>query len=142
LTVFSQATILDSASVSKVRTLKIGKDTIIGFNVNQSKYLLTKVYHSEACDTLLSICEQQKSLSDSLRKDNLTEINHYQMIMANKDTMFGLKAEELKKTENALMDANKEIRKQKTQKVAIIVGAAAIIIAETVLFVQHLVSAR
>ncbi len=113
---FSQATILDSASVKKVRTLKIGNDTIIGFTVPQSKYLLKEHYRAEKLDTLLNICEKQKVECDSLRKDNLREINNFQMVISNKDAMFSIKEQELKKTELSLSYANKEIRKQKVQK--------------------------
>ncbi len=134
LTVFSQATILDSTAVKNVRTLKIGNDTIIGFTVPQSKYLLKEHYRAEKLDTLNRICEQQKTECDSLRKDNLQEISNFQMVISNQNKMFALKEEELKKTELSLADTHKELRKQKMQKL-ITIGAA---LAETIFFVKYI----
>jgi hypothetical protein len=142
LTAFSQVAILDSATAntSKVKTFKVGKDTVVGFSVLQSKYLLKKHNNAEKCDTLLTICEKQKVECDSLRKDNLEEINNFQIMLSNKNTMIGIREEELKKTEAALEEANKQVRKQKAYKLVAIGGAVAVIVAETIFFVKYIIS--
>jgi hypothetical protein len=92
------------------------KDTMICFTVNQSKFLLKKVYQAEECDTLRKICETQSLLKDTILSNKEKEITALKMIYDNTNTMLKLKEYEIDKLKQSLQLANDEARKQKRHK--------------------------
>ena len=92
------------------------RDTMICFTVNQSKFLLKKVYELEKCDTLKSICDSQLVLKDKIIKNKNSEIVAISMMNDNINSMLKLKEHEVDRLKSALQVANDEVRKQKRHK--------------------------
>ena len=92
------------------------RDTMICFTVNQSKFLLKKVYELEKCDTLKSICNRQLVFKDKIIENKDTVIKSLKMINDNVNSMLKLKEHEVDRLKSALQVANDEARKQKRHK--------------------------
>lgn len=116
---------IDSTTFSKVKTVKIGNDTLVLLTIDQSKFLLKKVYEVEELKELNSICEVQLLLYDSTVQANQNVIEFQQEIHVNDLEIIVLKDYEIQKLKDALEVERKAVKKQKFYKwIAIIVGTA------------------
>lgn len=122
LTAFSQQ--IDSTTFVKTKTIKIGNDTLVLLTVEQTKFLLKKVYEVEELKELNSDCELEVLLYDSTVKSNENVIEFQQEIIKNDNEIIQLKNYEIKKLNDQIETERKQTRKQKFYKwVAITVGA-------------------
>ena len=91
-------------------------DTLVCFTVAQSKYLLKQVYRVAEYDTLLKVCEKQKSLCDTINAKNERIIYNCYSVNDRNDKMLKVKDYQIDKLTESLKASNKEIRKQKVYK--------------------------
>ena len=91
-------------------------DTTICFSIEKGKYLLKQVYRVKECDTLYSICETQKVLSDSMILEQKSNIEYYKKIVANKNVLLSSKDAEIDMLEAKVKTEQKNVRKEKVYK--------------------------
>jgi len=98
------------------------KDTTICFSVSQAKYLLKEHYNLQECQTLLGICESQKTLLDSVIANQKLNANGLKSVILNQKTLISYKDDEITLLNDKIAYEQKKVRKQKIYKWLGIVG--------------------
>lgn len=93
-------------------------DTSICFSVEQSKFILKKINSGKLCDTLLSVCENQLRLSDSVSKSNEKIISILNQKFETEKQLTDLCNSKIDVLEWQIENYKKDIKKQKSQKIA------------------------
>jgi hypothetical protein len=104
LSAFSQTLILNK------------KDTSICFSINQAKYLLKEQYKVKECQTILTICEKQNALSDSIINNFRANNNSLKSVIFNQKSIIGLQDTEIDDLNDKISDEQRQVRKQKAYK--------------------------
>ncbi len=97
-------------------------DTLVCFSINQSKYLLKKYYELQELKSLYSICNQQLTASDSIKKYFYEISNSKDIILKNQKTEIGLREEQIEHLKVELQLEKKETDRQKRHKNFAIAG--------------------
>lgn len=101
LSVFSQTLILTEKG-----------DTAICFSVNKGKYILGEHYKLQECQALLSVCETQKMLLDSVITNKQLNIDGCKQVIYNQSVLLSNGQIQIKTLENEIKIEQKNTRKQ------------------------------
>jgi len=91
-------------------------DTLVCFSVPKSKFLLKQVYKVAECDTLLKICERQKTLCDTITQRNARIIFNCFGVNDANERIIKVKDYEITRIGDQLKDTQKQVRRQKVYK--------------------------
>lgn len=120
---------MTSKGFSQTIILGSKKDTStanVCFTLDQSKFLLKSYYKLQECDTLRTICEEQRSYCDSALEAEKKVSANFSMVIKNNKDAFKIYDYAIVGYNNKLKDARRQTRKQIVYKwVAIAVGGAA-----------------
>jgi peptidoglycan hydrolase CwlO-like protein len=115
-----------SIAYSQTTILSDKGDTLIGFSVNEAKFLLLKVNEVEELKNLNYQLKEQKGDCDYIRIEQRSQINKLESVIKNKDEAMSLVNIQIKGLESDLEKANKRVKRQILLKWAVgIAGASA-----------------
>lgn len=97
-------------------------DTLVCFSISQSKFLLKKYHELQEVNALYSICNQQLTASDSIKKYYHEISISKDLILKNQKTEIGLYQEQVEHLKTELELEKKETSKQKKHKNYAIAG--------------------
>jgi hypothetical protein len=110
-----------------------GKDTLIAFSIPQSKHLLKEVYRANMLDSLLKLSDEQVTLSRTIIEADKVAFERYDEVIENNNSALKIRESQLRENEKTIAVLNKDVIRQKRQKiVAIICGSV------TTLFMGYL----
>jgi len=114
--------LLSSQLYSQQIILSDKKDTLIGFTIPQSRFLLTTYYQTNLYKTLDSLCEQQRVQQDSIIDSQKEMMKDQNSIILNKNEIIEAKDFQIKNLDVAIQEEKKRTRKQKVYKWCAIAG--------------------
>lgn len=102
-------------------------DTILVFNLNEGRYLLTQQYALNKCEELKSVCENQLAYKDSVIAQKDTIIIVEKKIIENQQEILRLKQNEIDALTIMNLGLKNEVKKHRRQKRFAIVGGAILV---------------
>lgn len=121
---YSQQSELDNTLFPKLKTYRIGNDTIVGLSIPQCKFLLKKYYEVNKYRSLDSVCERQIAISDSMITNYAKIQATYDLIIVNNTEKSTIRELQIKKLNEAIKEKDKAIQRQKIYKWMAIGGGA------------------